>query len=118
MFKKHAAFLLILLTGVLPAAAADARADAKAQVEFGIAVAMRGLWKEATYGWERAISIDPTYAEAYNNLAVAYEHEGNLEKARKAYEKAIELDPDNAMIRQNFDLFKEINDRPSRQDDH
>jgi type IV pilus assembly protein PilF len=117
MFKKHAALLLILLAGVVPAEAADAREDAKEQVEFGIAVAMRGLWKEATYRWERAVSIDPTYAEAYNNLAVAYEHEGDLDKARKAYEKATELDPENAMIRQNFDLFKEINDRPTRQDD-
>ena len=34
-----------------------------------------------------------------------------LEKARKAYEKALALDPNNAQIRQNYDLFKEINDR-------
>ena len=47
-------------------------------------------------------------------LAVAYEHEGQFEKARKAYEKATELDPNNAMLRQNYDLFKEINDRTNR----
>jgi Tfp pilus assembly protein PilF len=93
---------------------ADARSDAKAQVEFGVNVAQRGLWREAIYRWERAITIDPTYAAAFNNLAVAYEHEGQFEKARKAYEKAAELDPDNAMLRQNYDLFKEINDRTNR----
>lgn len=90
---------------------ADARSDAVAQVDFGITVAQRGLWREAIYRWERAVEIDPTYAAAYNDLAVGYEHEGQLEKARQAYEKALALDPHNAQIRQNYDLFKEINDR-------
>jgi Tfp pilus assembly protein PilF len=100
----------ITLASAAPAGA-DARTEAKAQVEFGISVAQRGLWREAIYRWERAIEIDPTYAAAYNDLAIAYEHEGQLEKARKAYEKALELDPDNAQVRQNYELFKEINDR-------
>jgi Flp pilus assembly protein TadD len=82
-------------------------------VEFGIEVAQRGLWREAIYRWERAVAIDPTYAAAFNDLAIGYEHEGDLVKARKAYEKAIELEPKNAQIRQNFELFKEINDRTS-----
>lgn len=96
---------------------ADARSDARAQVEFGITVAQKGLWKEATYRWERATQIDPTYAAAFNNLAIAYEQQGEFEKARQAYEKATALEPANAMIRQNYDLFKEINDRTSRGSD-
>lgn len=94
--------------------AADARSDAKKQVEFGITVAQRGLWREAIYRWERATQIDPTYAAAHNNLAIAYEHEGDLSKARAAYEKALELEPGNALIKQNYELFKEINDRTTR----
>jgi Flp pilus assembly protein TadD len=94
--------------------AADARSDAKKQVEFGITVAQRGLWREAIYRWERATQIDPTYAAAHNNLAIAYEHEGDLPKARAAYEKALELEPGNALIKQNYELFKEINDRTTR----
>lgn len=90
---------------------ADKRADAKSQVAFGIDVAQRGLWREAIYRWERAVEIDPTYAAALNNLAVAYEHEGQLEKAREAYEKALAIEPNNLQIRQNYELFKEINDR-------
>jgi Flp pilus assembly protein TadD len=90
---------------------ADARSDARAQVEFGINVAQRGLWREAIYRWEKATSIDPTYAAAFNDLAIAYEHEGQLDKARKAYERALELDPNNTQVRQNYELFKEINDR-------
>jgi type IV pilus assembly protein PilF len=92
---------------------ADARKDAVAQVEFGIGVAQRGLWREAIYRWQKAVETDPTYAAAFNDLAIGYEHEGQLDKARKAYEKALELEPNNSQIRQNYELFKEINDRTS-----
>jgi len=110
------ALVSMLLAGAAVAAAsspayADSRTDAREQVEFGINVAQRGLWREAIYRWEKAVEIDPKYAAAFNDLAIAYEHEGQLDKARKAYEKAIALDPNNANIRQNYDLFKEINDR-------
>jgi Tfp pilus assembly protein PilF len=102
-----------LLVSASPAFA-DARSDARSQVDFGMSVAARGLWREAIYRWERAVELDPTYAAAYNDLAVAYEHEGQLEKARKAYEKALELEPNNTQIHQNYDLFREINDRASQ----
>ena len=103
--------IVVSLGGVVYA---DARSDARAQVEFGIAVAQRGLWKEAVYRWERATQIDPTYAAGFNNLAVGYEHEGQLDKAAEAYERALKLEPGNSMIRQNFDLFKEIHDRSNQ----
>ena len=55
-------------------------------------------------------------ATAPARLAVAYEHEGQLAKARDAYEKALALEPNNALVRQNYDLFKEINDRAAQKD--
>jgi Tfp pilus assembly protein PilF len=97
--------------------AGDVRSDAKAQVEFGIKVAQNGLWKEATYWWEKATQVDPSYAEAWNNLAIGYEYEGRFEEADAAYQRALKLDPKNALIRQNYDLFKEINDRTKRRRD-
>ena len=110
--------VVLLLAGVAILVAspsfADAKSDAKAQVEFGINVAQRGLWREAIYRWEKATQIDPTYVAAFNDLAIAYEHEGQLDKARKAYERALELDPNNSQVRQNYELFKEINDRTSQ----
>ena len=90
------------------------RSDAKAQVEFGISVAQRGLWKEATQRWERATVTDPTYAAAWNNLGIGYEQLGRFDDARKAYEKALELDPGNTFIKTNYDLFREIYDRQNR----
>ncbi len=117
MLIRAVAVVLAVLVFAFPARAAeaeDARSDAKAQVEFGIKVAQNGLWKEAAYRWEKAVQLDPTYAAAWNNLAVAYEQQGNFEKASEAYEKAVALEPDNLLLRQNYDLFKEINDRTKR----
>src|SRR5258706_11195668 len=113
MMLRLALLLACAATVSASPAFADARSDAKAQVEFGINVAQRGLWREAIYRWEKAAEIDPTYAAAFNDLAIAYEHEGQLQKARQAYEKALSLEPSNAQIKQNYELFKEINDRTS-----
>ena len=107
----------VLLIGVVAApATANDRDEAKTQVQFGIRVAQLGLWREALAHWERAVKLDPTYAPAYNNLAIGYEQQGELEKARNAYEKALEINPNNAYIKQNYELFKEINDRTNKKD--
>ena len=93
---------------------ADERSDARAQVDFGIEVAQRGLWKEAIYRWERAIELDPTYAAAWNNLAISFERAGRLVEALEAYENALDLEPNNLTIEQNYDLFLEVNDSVSQ----
>ena len=116
MSARHLVIGLLLALASASTVWADQRGDAKKQVEFGIQVAQRGLWREAIYRWERAAQIDPTYAAAFNNLAVAYEHEGQLAKAREAYDKALAIEPNNALVRQNYDLFKEINDRALQKD--
>lgn len=112
-----AVLVAVFVAGIAASAVAAVtpRDEARKQVEFGIDVAQKGLWKEAIYRWEKAVEVDPTYPAAYNNLAIGYEHEGLFEKARAAYEKALELDPRNSYIRQNYELFKEINDRANRQ---
>ena len=118
VMKRHVPLILIAVFFVSTSPAfADKRDEARSQVDFGINVAQRGLWREAIYRWEKAVELDPSYAAAYNDLAIAYEHEGQLEKARKAYDKALALEPNNTQIRQNYDLFKEINDRVAQQKD-
>ena len=110
--------IALAVLGVAISATFAQAADRKAAVEqvtFGIDAAKAGFWREAIYRWERAVELDPTYAAAFNNLAIAYEQAGQFEKAKQAYEKAAELDPKNSYIKQNFDLFKEINDRANRQ---
>jgi Flp pilus assembly protein TadD len=103
-----------IVIAVSATAFADRRSDAKAQVSFGITVAQKGLWKEATQRWESATKTDPTYASAWNNLAIGYEQLGRFDEARKSYEKALQLDPKNEHILTNYAQFREIYDRQNR----
>ena len=112
--QRRVVLLLSAFVLIASVVTANDRAKAKEQVEFGIKVAQNGLWNEALYRWKRAVDLDPTYAAAWNNLAIAYEHEGRFEEAKQAYDKALQLDEKNMYIRQNYDLFKEINERTKR----
>jgi Flp pilus assembly protein TadD len=115
--RARLALLTLLMIGLAAPAFADKRSDAKAQVEFGIAVAQKGLWREATARWQRAVDIDPTYGAAWNDLGIGFEQLGKFDDARKAYEKALEVEPTNTFIRNNYDLFREIYDRQNRRRD-
>ena len=107
MRKRFWLGVLILLTAVAPLSA-QKRKDAIAQVDFGIKVAYKGLWKEAIFRFEKAIKIDEKYAQAWNNLAIAREQLGDFKGAREAYETAMKLDQNNGFIKQNYDLFMDI----------
>lgn len=111
------AVIAVLVMGLTAPLSADRRSDSKAQVQFGIELAQKGLWKEAEFRWEKAVELDPTYPSAWNNLGIAYEQQGKFPEALKAYEKARELDPKNNFILQNYDLFREIYDRQNRRRD-
>lgn len=108
--------LLILSTVVFTGtpASADRRSDAKAQVAFGIRVAQSGLWKEALFRFRRAVELDPSYAAAWNNLAIVYEQTGEHDKAKEAYERALRLAPKNVLLRQNYELFTELHERMTK----
>lgn len=106
------AFLLLLLLVPSPLLAAEESSDR--QVAFGLKVAQKGLWQEARFRFERAVQLDPGNASALNNLGVALEQMGEFEEARKAYEKALELKPGDMYIQQNYDLFREADDKRNR----
>jgi Flp pilus assembly protein TadD len=104
--------VLLLFLGSGATLAADESADR--QIDFGLKVAQKGLWQEARFRFERAVLAEPTNAAALNNLAVSLEQMGDFAGARKAYEKALELKPDDAYIQQNYDLFREADDKRNR----
>ena len=84
------------------------------ELGFGIEVARKGLWREARFRFERAVALEPENAEALNNLAVALEQQGEFVKAREAFEKALAKKPGNLYIQQNYDLFREADDKRNR----
>ena len=99
---------LLLASGAVPAASSDD------EIAFGIEVARKGLWNEARFRFERAVALDPGSAEALNDLAVALEQQGEFARAREAFEKALKLAPGSLYIQQNYDLFRESDDKRNR----
>ena len=103
--------LSLLLVGCAGSALAS---DAEKEVHFGLEVAKKGLWQEARFRFEKAVQLDPDYASAQNNLGVALEQQGDFDAARAAYEKALALKPGDTYIQQNYDLFREADDKRNR----
>jgi Flp pilus assembly protein TadD len=103
-----------LLSVLLAAGAAKPASSSREELSFGIEVARKGLWQEARFRFERAVQLDPDNASALNNLAIALEQQGDFEEARAAYEKALELKPGNLYIQQNYDLFREADEKRNR----
>ena len=59
----------------------------------GIAKAEKGQYDQAILDYNKAIEIDPKYAEAYNNRGRVYRLKGQYDQAVLDYNKAIEIDP-------------------------
>lgn len=78
------------------------------QDNVGVEMARMNLWREAMFRFQRAVQIDPRDAMAHNNLAVAYEANGDFEAAAKEYREALRLDRANTYIQKNYSRFTEF----------
>lgn len=78
------------------------------QDNFGVQMARTNLWREAQFRFQRAVEINPQNAMAHNNLAVAFEANGDFEKARREYLEALKLDKGNQFIQKNYSRFTEF----------
>src|SRR5436309_11167129 len=78
------------------------------QDNFGVQMARMNLWREALFRFQRAVELNPADAMAHNNLAVAYEANGEFENARKEYLEALKLDRSNQYIQKNYSRFVEF----------
>src|SRR5437899_6917520 len=75
----------VVAAAVVMAAGCASRSDvAKPQTQdnFGVRMAKQNLWREAMFRFRRAVEINPSDAMAHNNLAVAYEANGDFDAAR------------------------------------
>ena len=64
----------------------------------------KGNIKEAIEHYQRAIQIDPNYAEAQNNLGAALAAEGRFDEAIENYHKAIQIRPNFAYALNNLGM--------------
>jgi len=103
--------LLPTVTLIAFAAACSHHQDLRthsAQDNFGVQMARMNLWREALFRFQRAVEINPQDAMARNNLAVAFEANGDFERARKEYLEALKLDRSNQYIQKNYSRFVEF----------
>ena len=68
------------------------------------------------YAGEKILVVVSAMGKTTNALEKVAEafYGGHGDEALRLFYRAIELDPNNASIRQNYELFKEINDRTNR----
>lgn len=99
---------ILLLAAASVHAAGGPATSRKAQVDFGVEMAQRGLWSEALFRFENARRLEPNDASVLNNLAVCYEAAGRFEDALETYNDALAVDPGNRVVKANYSRFAEF----------
>ena len=61
-----------------------------------------GRLQAASDSFKKVLDLNPTYAEAHNNMGVTLQEQGNLDEAIAAYKKALSLKPDYAEAYDNM----------------
>jgi hypothetical protein len=69
-----------------------------------MALADQARFDEAVAAYDRALALNPRYAEAHTNLGSAYKEQGRLEEAIACYDYALWLRPDDATTHWNRSL--------------
>jgi Tfp pilus assembly protein PilF len=112
VIKRATSFsvLLILLLS-LSGSCSSGKGPESTQEDFGVRMAKMNLWREAMFRFKRAVDMNPEDAMAHNNLAVAYEANGDFDNAAKEYREAIRLDKSNQHIQKNYSRFVEFTQR-------
>jgi len=82
------------------------KVPAEAQKEFnkGKAASTKGQQSTALDHFQRAATIDPEFADAFNGMGVTYSARGELQQAADQFQKAIDLVPDHAWATANFSV--------------
>ena len=71
---------------------------AKQWVEEGNTLFYKQQYEDALVAYERAIRLNPKYAEAYTNKGLALDNLKRYEEAIANFEQAIRLDPNDALV--------------------
>jgi tetratricopeptide (TPR) repeat protein len=75
---------------------------ARRELEKATQLLAKRNWAQARDRLNKAISLYPSYAGAYNDLGVVYAHLGDVDRERQSLEKAIAIDDHFALAQMNF----------------
>ena len=90
---------LLLLLSVLPAFGCQViSVQWEKHYRDGTALVIDGEYEKAIVELNKAIELDPEYAEAYYNRGLAYNNSGEMAKAISDYEKCVELSNDPELL--------------------
>jgi PGF-CTERM protein len=108
MRKKTKAIMIVLtaLIGICVFAPIVSAETAEEWNEKGISFAKSDEYEKAIECFDKAIELDPNYANAYNNRGLTYYHLKQYERAIEDYNKAIELNPNGADAYYNRELAR------------
>lgn len=82
--------------------------NAKLRYQFGLVKQERRLFGDAIGEYKMAVRYDPTYVEAFFNLAICYFEVGNLTGARNAFRRVTELAPAGHMRSEALRMIEEL----------
>jgi tetratricopeptide (TPR) repeat protein len=60
---------------------------------------------DAVAAYERALALDPTYADALHALAMTYAHQEKIDRAIEVGKKLIEASPDDELAYTSLSIF-------------
>lgn len=113
-FKASSVLILAVLLITVSCRSSSDTSRSETQRQFGVRMAKMNLWREAMFRFRRAVEIEPNDAMAHNNLAVAYEANGDFDNAAKEYREALRLDRSNQHIQKNYSRFVEFTQRSKK----
>lgn len=70
-----------------------AAAEAPLYNSFGLVLSYQGRTRESIVPFEKAVALDPAFADAHNNLANSLAADGQSDEALVHFTRALELDP-------------------------
>jgi tetratricopeptide (TPR) repeat protein len=84
-----------------------------AHINLSAALVGRKRFNEAMVEYQKALEIDPDYANTYNSMGLALAAWGRPDEAIIQYRKALEMDPDNIQLYRNLSAALEGRGRNS-----
>jgi protein O-mannosyl-transferase len=116
--RCYSALLLFALVSLalLPALHAEEVKSKEARNEYnqGNDLQVKGKLDEAIPHFQKALEIEPRYAEAHNNLGIVRAQKQQLDEAVTHFEKALEINPDFAEAHHNLGLAFVKKDEPEK----